>query len=135
MNTFNYITNITCINTFFLDESSVIKNPDAKISIYTRNICNIVERIHLMNATVFETNILDIYHQMDMMNEDLLPKKWRIEKEYCTFGKSSYWTKENGKPKLNWRRERNGYKNQAKFKDALKDFQQVFIQEGSVLVH
>ena len=107
-------------NTFFLDESSVIKNPDAKISIYTRNICNIVERIHLMNATVFETNILDIYHQMDMMNEDLLPKKWRIEKEYCTFGRTSYWTKENGKPKLNWRHERNGYKNQEKFKEALK---------------
>lgn len=107
-------------NTFFLDESSVIKNPESKISIYTRNICNIVERIHMMNATAFETNILDVYWQLDMMNEALLPKKWRIEKEFCTFGRTSYWTKENGKAKLNWRHERNGYKNQEKFKESLK---------------
>lgn len=107
-------------NTFFLDESSVIKNPESKIAIYTRNICNIVERVHMMNATAFETNILDIYYQMDMMNDALLPKKWRIEKEYCTYSRSSYWTKENGKAKMNWRRERSGYKNQEAFKNSLK---------------
>ena len=109
-------------NTFFFDESSVIKNPETKMSIYTRNICNIVERVHMMNATAFETNILDVYYQIDMMNDALLPKKWRVEKEYCTFGRTSYWTKENGKPKLNWRHERNGYKNQEKFKESLKLF-------------
>lgn len=107
-------------NTFFLDESSVIKNDTSKTYAYTKNICNIVERAHFMNATTFETNIMDIYHQMDMLNEILLPKKWRIEKEFCTYGKSSYWTKENGKAKLNWKRERNGYKNQAIFKESLK---------------
>lgn len=107
-------------NTFFLDESSVIKNPESKISIYTRNICNIVERVHMMNATAFETNILDIYYQMDMMNDLLLPKKWRIEKEFCTYGMASYWTKEKGKAKMNWRRERNGYKNQEEFKKSLQ---------------
>ena len=73
-----------------------------------------------MNATVFETNIMDIYNQMDMMNPALLPKKWRIEKEFCTFGRSSYWTKENGKPKMNFRRDLTGYKNQAIFKERLK---------------
>lgn len=107
-------------NTFFLDESSVIKNSTTKMYNYTRNICNIVERVHLMNATVFETNIMDIYNQMDMMNEALLPKKWRIEKEFCTFSKTSYWTKENGKAKLNFRHERSGYKNQKIFKESLK---------------
>ena len=109
-------------NTFFFDESSVIKNPDTKMAIYTRNICNIVERVHMMNATAFETSILDVYHQIDMMNDGLLPKKWRIEKEFCTFGRTSYWTKENGKAKLNWRHERNGYKNQERFKESLKLF-------------
>lgn len=109
-------------NTFILDESSVIKNDTSKIYNYTKNICDIVTRVHLMNATTFETSILDIFNQVDMMNTLLLPKRWRIEKEFCTYGRTSYWTKENGKAKMNWRRERTGYKNQAAFKDSLKLF-------------
>lgn len=107
-------------DTFFLDESSVIKNDTTKMYSYTKNICQIVKRVHFMNATTFETNILDIYNQMDMMDQTLLPKKWRIEQEFCTYARTSYWTKENGKAKMNWRRERNGYKNQAAFKESLK---------------
>lgn len=107
-------------DTFFLDESSVIKNDTTKMYSYTKNICQIVKRVHFMNATTFETNILDIYNQMDMMDQSLLPKKWRIEQEFCTYARTSYWTKENGKAKMNWRRERNGYKNQATFKESLK---------------
>lgn len=110
----------TIFNTFFLDESSVIKNQDTKIYNYTKNICNIVTRAHLMNATAFETSIIDIYNQIEMMDDTILPKKWRIEKEYCTFARTSYWTKENGKAKMNWRHERSGYKNQEKFKESLK---------------
>lgn len=112
----------TCrvFNTFFLDESSVIKNTTAKISIYTKNICDIVTRVHFMNATTFETNIMDIYNQVDMLNPALLPKKYKIEKQFCTFGRSKYWTKEGGQPKLNYRRELNGYKNQQEFKESLK---------------
>lgn len=107
-------------DTFFLDESSVIKNDTTKMYSYTKNICQIVKRVHFMNATTFETNILDIYNQMDMMDQALLPKKWRIEQEFCTYARTSYWIKENGKAKMNWRRERNGYKNQAAFKESLK---------------
>lgn len=107
-------------DTFFLDESSVIKNDTTKMYNYTKNICQIVKRVHFMNATTFETNILDIYNQMDMMDQTLLPKKWRIEQEFCTYARTSYWTKENGKAKMNWRRERSGYKNQAAFKESLK---------------
>lgn len=107
-------------NTFFLDESSVIKNQDTKMYTYTKNICDIVGRIHLMNATTFETSIVDIYNQIDMIDTNLLPKRWRIEQDFCTYGRTSYWTKENGKAKLNWRRERNGYKNQEIFKKSLE---------------
>lgn len=107
-------------DTFFLDESSVIKNDTTKMYSYTKNICQIVKRVHFMNATTFETNILDIYNQMDMMDQTLLPKKWRIQNEFCTYTRTSYWTKENGKAKMNWRRERSGYKNQNKFKESLK---------------
>ncbi len=112
----------TCrlFNTFFLDESSVIKNVTTKTAIYTKNICDITPRVHFMNATTFETCIMDIFNQTDIMNPNLLPKKWRIEKEFCTFGRSQYWTKENGKPKLNFRRDLTGYKNQQRFKDSLK---------------
>lgn len=107
-------------NTFILDESSVIKNDTTKMFQYTQNICNIVGRVHLMNATAFETSIVDIYNQLNMINGVLLPKKWRIEKEFCTYTRSSYWTKENGKAKLNFRRERSGYKNQEAFKQSLR---------------
>lgn len=117
----------TCkiFNTFVLDESSVIKSDKAKIYDFTKNICDIVDRVHFMNATTFETNILDIYYQVDMMDANLLPKKWRIEKEFCTHGAKTYWTRkpdEHGvmKPVLNKAWERNGYKNQEIFKDLLK---------------
>lgn len=107
-------------DTFFLDESSVIKNSGTKIFEYTKNICNICKRVHFMNATAFETSILDVYNQLDMMDETLLPKSWKIEKEFCTFGRSSYWIKENGKATMKFRHERTGYKNQQKFKESLK---------------
>ena len=109
-------------NTFFLDESSVIKNRGTKIFEYTENICNIVDRVHLMNATAFETSIIDIYNQMDMIYPDLLPKKWRIEREYCVFGKKSYWTrnKTTGKAEINFAMQMTGYKNQERFKECLK---------------
>ncbi len=113
-------------NMFILDESSVIKNPGTKMYQYTENICNIVPRVHFMNATTFETNIMDIYNQMDMMDKNLLPKPWRIEKEYCTYGTKTYWTSEKdkdtgrNKAKMNFSRKLSGYKNQAKFKEALK---------------
>ena len=117
----------TCkiFNTFILDESSVIKSSTSKIYDYTKNMCDIVDRVHFMNATTFETNILDIYYQVDMMDANLLPKKWRIEKEYCTHGAKVYWTKkpdEHGimKAVRNQAWERKGYKNQAKFKNSLK---------------
>lgn len=111
----------TCkiFDTFILDESSVIKNRNTKTFQYTENLCNICKRVHFLNATTFETNIMDIYNQADMMNPDLLPKKWRIEKDFCTFSRSSYWTKENGKAKMNFRHELSGYKNQAVFKQSL----------------
>lgn len=107
-------------NTFFLDESSLIKNNKTKTYEYTRNICNIVTRVHFMNATAFETNIMDVYNQLDMIEAELLPKQWRIEKDYCVHKKSQYWTKVNGKAQLNFRRERTGYKDQAKFKKSLQ---------------
>lgn len=108
-------------NTFILDESSVIKNDTTKTYQYTLNLCDLASRVHLMNATTFETNIMDIYYQVDMMDPYLLPKKWRIQQEYCKFEKSSYWTKDSsGKAKINFRHTLSDYKNQAAFKKSLE---------------
>lgn len=111
----------TCklFDTFILDESSVIKSNTTKTYDYTMNMCNLASRVHFMNATTFETHIMDIYNQVDMMNPLLLPKKWRIEKEFCSFSTVKYWRKVGGKPKLNFKRELSGYKNQQAFKDSL----------------
>ena len=105
---------------FFLDESSVIKNRNTKTYTYTQNICDLCTRVHFMNATAFETNIMDIYNQLDMINPILLPKKWRIETEYCTHTQKEYWTTVEGVPKRNVKWDMSGYKNQAKFKNSLK---------------
>lgn len=109
-------------DTFILDESSVVKNKNNKIYDYTTNICNIIPRVHFLNATTFETSIMDIYNQVDMMDGSILPKKWRIEKEFCRFGNKSYWKTENGKPTIKYSRKLSGYKNQEIFKESLKLF-------------
>jgi superfamily II DNA or RNA helicase len=75
--------------------------------------------VHLLNATAFETHIMDIYNQMDVMDESLLPKRWRIEKEFCTHKQSEYWTRVNGVAKRNTHYSINGYKQQEVFKKRL----------------
>lgn len=108
-------------NTFILDESSIIKNDKTKTYQYTLNLCNLAPRVHLMNATTFETNIMDIYYQVDMMDPALLPRKWSIEKRFCTYERSSYWTKDKGgTAKINFRHTLSDYKNQEEFRNSLK---------------
>ena len=107
---------------FLLDESSVIKNANTKVADYTTNICNIVPRVHYLNATSFETHIMDIYNQIDTMDPNILPKRWRIEKQYCRYGSRSYWKTENGKPTIKHSWMVTGYKNESEFKKSLKLF-------------
>lgn len=111
-------------NTFVLDESSVIKSQGTKIYDYTYNLCRVIPRVHLLNATAFETCILDVYNQIDMMDSTVLPKRWRIEKEYCTYRSVSFWKtdKVTRKPQQQFRYERSGYKNQQAFRKALQLF-------------
>ena len=112
-------------DTFILDESSVIKNDKTKTYKYTKHICDLADRVHFMNATTFDTSIMDIYYQIDMMDENLLPKKWRIEKEFCHHKSRNFWTSEtddNGGRKAvmhtGWKI--SSYKNQETFKKRLK---------------
>ena len=112
-------------DTFILDESSLIKNNTTKTYEYTKNLCDLAKRVHLMNATTFETSIIDIYNQMDMMYPTLLPSKWKIEQRYRTYGRDSYWKSEPDehgvyKPVQKWHRVPTGYQNQEEFKNSLK---------------
>lgn len=112
----------TLFNTFFLDESSVIKNDNTKMYYYTQNICNCMARVHCLNATAFEMYLMDIYNQLDMIAPNVLPKKWRIEKEYCKYAFKPYWVKVNGAATQKFSRQLDGYKNTEDFKQKLKLF-------------
>lgn len=106
---------------FILDESSVIKNRDTKTAKYTVEICNIMRRVHFLNATTFETHIMDIYNQVDMMNPELLPSKSRIQSNCCVYSGREYYKKDSsGKAQRNVSYQISGYKNQNEFKESLK---------------
>lgn len=111
-------------NTFILDESSVIKNNDTKIYEYALNMCKLVDRVHFMNATSFESNIMDIYYQMDMMNPSMLQTESKFKSKYCVWERDYIWrtegTGQNRKPTRKPIWNMTGYKNQAEFKDSLK---------------
>ena len=109
-------------NVFVLDESSLIKNAKTQVYNYTKNICDLVSRVHFLNATVFETNIMDIYYQVDMMDGNILPSKSAIEKNFCTWKPKVFWKRQNGQAVQQRAMERAGYKNQAEFKKSLKLF-------------
>ena len=113
-------------NVFVLDESSVIKNANTKMYEYTRNIANLCDRVYFLNATVFETNLMDIYYQVDMMNPELLPRKSKVEQMFCKYKKVSYWKTEydpvsgSKRTMMKFHRDLDGYKNQVQFKNLLK---------------
>lgn len=115
-------------NTFILDESSVIKNTETKMYEYTRNIAALCDRVHFLNATVFETRLMDIYNQTDMMNPELLPRKSKIDSQFCKFERSSYWKTEYDpithvkKPVQKFVWNHVGYKNQFQFRMLLRLF-------------
>lgn len=111
----------TVFDVFILDESSVVKHNDTKVYRYTRNIANLVPRMHMMNATTFETHLKDIYNQMDLMHDRLLPLESVINKTYCKVSQSYYWTRsKGGEAKRNTRWDITGYKNQEEFKSKIK---------------
>lgn len=112
----------TCraFDTFFLDESSIIKNNETKMYEYVENLCNISKRVHFMNATTFEKSIMDIYYQIDALDKTVLPPKSRITKEFCKYQSKFYWTKASGVAERKRSFDLAGYKNQEVFKNSLK---------------
>lgn len=109
-------------DTFILDESSVIKNQNTNMYRYTSNMCRLAKRVHFMNATVFENNIMDIYYQMDMLDSELLPSKSAIDKKFSVYKRTGYYYKKNssGVAERKMKFDRVGYKNQEIFKESLK---------------
>lgn len=115
----------TCklFNTLMIDESAVIKNRGTKVFQYTEEIAKLMTRVHMMNATPFETSIMDVYNQIDLLDPTVLPSKSKIQSLYCRWDSSSYWcTNASGvkEQKKTW--SIGGYKNEQEFKDSLKLF-------------
>lgn len=112
----------TLFNTFILDESSVIKNKGTKVYDYTYNLCRISDRVHFMNATTFETSIIDFYTQLDILDDELLPSKATIERMYSVYKRGkAYWVRGssgNAQQKYSW--SRVGYKNTERFRESIK---------------
>jgi hypothetical protein len=107
-------------NTLFIDESNVIKNKETKFSQYITEILKITPRCHLMTATPFEKDLMDMYNQLDVLDINLLPSKTQIEKKYSVWKMGSYWTRGPRGPERHNKPERVGYKNQDEFKRSLK---------------
>lgn len=108
-------------DTFFLDESSVIKNQNTKVYDYTYNLCRMCKRVHFMNATTFETSIIDFYTQLDILDDKLLPSKSSIDSKYSVYKRGKmYWIsgKSGAEKKYKW--DRTGYKNTEQFRDSLR---------------
>lgn len=119
----NGIDRCSLFDTFILDESSVVKNRNTKVFEYTESISNLMSRVHFMNATTFETCIMDIYNQIDLLNPTVLPSKSAIGNKYCVYTPKPFWGRDvNGKPEIKKSWQLTGYKNQSEFKDSLKLF-------------
>lgn len=104
--------------TFILDESYVVKTPDTIISSYTKVLCGQIERVHFLNATVFETKLMDIVNQFTLIDPTLLPPKKWIEQNFCNYRLAKFPIRGGGGQMGNkW--ELVSYKNQEWFKQSL----------------
>ena len=63
----------------------MVKTPDTIISSYTKVLCDQIERVHFLNATVFETKLMDIVNQFTLIDPTLLPPKKWIEQNFCNY--------------------------------------------------
>lgn len=109
-------------NTFILDESSIVKNEGTQVYGAVKEINRIMKRVHFLNATAFEISIKDVYNQLELLDENILPKWWRIENEFCVMQSRSYWKSISGRPMMKFARTIAGYKNQEVFKERVKLF-------------
>ncbi len=112
-------------NVLIVDESSVIKGDTTQLHAYTTNLCRMAERAYFMNATPFEKHIMDIYYQLDMLDENLLPEISWIKHNHCVWSPRTFWKsikQPNGKykPELQRKFDITGYKNEEDFKHKLQ---------------
>ncbi|GHU92831.1 hypothetical protein FACS1894208_00830 [Clostridia bacterium] len=104
--------------TFILDESYVVKTPDTAISTYTRSLCAKIPRVHFLNATVFETRLIEVINQFNLCYPGLLPPKSWIERKFCNYQNKTFPIRGGG-GRLGSARELVSYKNQDVFRRAL----------------
>lgn len=104
---------------FILDESYVVKNKGTKIYKDVEVLCDCVDRVHFLNATVFETKLLDIVNQIDLVDKSILPLRGVLTNLYCEYKQVMYPIR-GGQGRLGKSMELVGYRNQEIFKKSLK---------------
>jgi len=110
-------------NILIFDESSVLKSHKTRTYEVAHQLFKNMERIVMLNGTVFELNIYDFINQLSILDADILPPKYKLERDYCIFGfENGYWSTVNGKRKFNKIWKLKGYKNQEEFREKVHYF-------------
>lgn len=90
------------------DESSALKNSTTDLYDAAKALFKFIPRRILLNATVFETNLRDIYNQLYLVDPLLLPPVTEFERLFVV--------KKMGRFR---RLEKKGYKNESFFKESI----------------
>lgn len=93
----------------FVDESSILGNTSTKTYDNALHLAKDIDRVIIMNATPFESNLRTFYAQLNFCDESLLPVKSTFERLYEQKTYYGSFPRFNGK-----------YKNQAIFKEQVK---------------
>jgi SNF2 family DNA or RNA helicase len=103
---------------FVLDESSVVKNANTQTYKYVEQLCATIPRVHFLNATVFETSILDIYAQVNLVYPGLVPSEKWVKNNFCIYQLEDFYVR-GGKGAKQKKYSLVGYKHQDEFKRAI----------------
>ena len=102
---FQWILRYSPFDLLVIDESSIFRDSSSQMSKDGKDLCNLFNRVVFLNATPFETKLMDFYTQLSILDPAMLPTKTNFQKEYCVYDYRGYI------PKF------RNYKNQASFKE------------------
>ena len=77
-----------------MDETSALKNDKTQLFSKADKIAMNFERNVFLNASTFETSIMDIYNQFQILNPSVIPSKKFITDRYVKYGRDSWFVTE-----------------------------------------
>lgn len=98
-------------HTLIVDESSVLSSTTTQRYKDAMILAGGMENIIILNATVFESNLMNFYSQLHFIDDTYLPTKTVFQKTYCVTARSVYG---------NYQKPTGKYKNAKGFKDLVR---------------